>query len=375
MKKSIFILSLIIIASSCSMDNPEMIKQQIKKKKEQVSKLNEQIALMEGGIETDSASADEGFSVPVSVKKLNPEAFEHFIDITGKLEAEEDAFISPEMNGQIKKIYVKEGQSVKKGQLLVALNTAMIESNINQVKTGLALATKLYDKQKELWDQNIGSEMQFLEAKNAKESAQASLETLQAQLDMARIRAPFSGLVETIMLKEGELAAPGMQVIQLVSLDNLKIYGNISERYMSSIQKGDEVIVKFPDAGDLSIDIPIHRVGNVIDDKSRTFRIEMKIDNTDKKLKPNMYTTIKVKDFSSDNALVVPAIIVKQDAQGDYIYVANNDQGSPRAEKRYVKVGLTNNDLTIINEGVKPGEDVIVNGYTQVSNNVGINIR
>ena len=147
------------------------------------------------------------------------------------------------------------------------------------MKTGLELANKLYEKQKELWDQKIGSEMQYLEAKNAKEQAEARLATLEAQLDMARIKAPFSGVVETIMLKEGELAVPGMQVIQMVSLNNLKLYGNISERYMTSIKKGEMVIINFPDVEGLNVEVPIHRIGNVIDNASRTFRIEMKINN------------------------------------------------------------------------------------------------
>ena len=150
MKKTIFIISLFVIASSCNMSSPEMVKQQITRKMEQVKKINDQITALESLIETDSASADEGFIVPVSLKMMDPEPFEHFIEVTGKLEAEEDAFISPEMNGQIKNVYVKEGESVKKGQLLVALNTAMIESSIREVKSGLSLATELYEKQKEL---------------------------------------------------------------------------------------------------------------------------------------------------------------------------------------------------------------------------------
>jgi RND family efflux transporter MFP subunit len=192
---------------------------------------------------------------------------------------------------------------------------------------------------------------------------------------MARVKAPFSGVIESIMLKEGELAAPGMQLIQLVNPYRLKLYGNISERYMSSVRKGDEVIVSFPDVEDLSFKVPIYRVGSVIDDKSRTFRIEMKIDNADGKLKPNMYTTIKFSDFSSETAMLVPAIVIKQDIQGKYLYVADRNGGQPLARKKYITTGLSYNELTVITAGLDLGDEVIIKGYSQVSDGAGIVMR
>jgi len=255
-KKVITLLSLALIAAACNMNSPEMIQQQIKKKKAQVKEINEQIAQLEENLQEDE-STEVKYRIPVSIKDIQSEPFKHFIKITGKLEAEEDAFISPEMNGQVEKVYVKEGDAVKKGQLMVSLNTTLIESSIKEIKTGLELANKFFDKQQELWDQKIGSEMQYLEAKNAKEQAEARLASLQVQLDMARVKAPFAGVVETIMIKEGELAMPGMQLMQMVSLGNLKLYGDISERYITSIKPGDMVVVNFPDVEGLNITAPV----------------------------------------------------------------------------------------------------------------------
>ena len=375
MKKLLIITSMAVLASACNMNSPEMLEQQLKKKKDQVRELNDQIASLEEQLSQNPVEVAATFLVPVTVKSMDPQPFEHYIEITGRLEAEEDAFISPEMNGQIDKIYVKEGQSVKKGQLLLSLNTSITESSIQEVKTGLELATKLYEKQKDLWDQKIGSEMQYLEAKNAREQAEARLATLEAQLDMARVRAPFTGLVETILLKEGELAAPGRQVIQMVSLNKLKLYGNISERYMTSIKKGDIVIVNFPDVKGLSVKIPIHRVGNVIDNTSRTFRIEMKINNRQKNLKPNMYSTIQVNNFKTASAFVVPSVSIKQDIKGNYLYVASKEEGEIKARKRYIETGLSFKDQTMIREGVSQGEEVIVRGFAQVSDGVNISVK
>lgn len=375
MKKLLIVTSMVVLASACNMNSPEMLEQQLKKKKDQVRELNDQIASLEEQLTQNPGEEAASFLVPVTVKGMDPQPFEHYIEITGKLEAEEDAFISPEMNGQIDKIYVKEGQSVKEGQLLLSLNTSITESSIQEVKTGLELANKLYEKQKDLWEQKIGSEMQYLEAKNVMDQAEARLATLEAQLDMARVRAPFTGVVETIMLKEGELAVPGMQLIQLVSLYNLKLYGNISERYMTSIKKGEIVIVDFPDVKGLNVKVPIHRVGNVIDDASRTFRIEMKINNRQKTLKPNMYSTIQVNDFKTASAFVVPSVSIKQDIKGNYLYVATREGGELKASKRYIETGLSYKDQTMIKEGVSIGEEVIVKGFAQVSDGVNISVK
>jgi membrane fusion protein (multidrug efflux system) len=370
--KVVTLLGLVLLIGACNMNSPEMIEQQIKKKNEQVKKINDEIAQLESSLQPDSTS-DMKYRVPVTTKELQTEAFKHFIEVTGKLEAEEDAYISPEMNGQIETVHVKEGQTVKKGQIMVSLNTSLIESSIREVQAGLELANKFYDKQKELWDQGIGSEMQYLEAKNAKEQAEARLATLNVQLDMAKVKAPFSGVVETILVKEGELAMPGRQLVQLISLEKLKLYGNISERYMTSVSKGDNVIVNFPDVGDLSVDEPIFRVGNVIDNASRTFRIEVKIDNKNQLLKPNMYSIIRINDFSASSAFVVPSFVIKQDIKGNYLYLADTKEN--KARKRYVSTGLTYEDQTMIQEGVEKGEKVIILGFSQVSDGVDIDLR
>ncbi len=369
--KAITLISLVLIASACNMNSPETIQEQIKSKKAEVKTLNEEIiALQESQV---LETKDEvKYSVPVTVKEIQPELFNHYIDITGKLEAEGDAYISPEMNGQIETIHVNEGSYVKKGELLVSLNTSLIESSIREVKTGLELANKLFDKQQELWDQKIGSEMQYLEAKNVKEQAEARLATLEIQLEMARVKAPFSGVVETIIMKEGELAIPGMQLVQLISLNNLKVYGNISERYLTSVKKGNQVSITFPDFEGYSVKSPISRVGNTIDDGSRTFRIEIKVNNHKGSLKPNMYSIIRLNDFSSSEAHVVPSIVIKQDIKGSYVYVADEEN---KAVKKYVSTGLSYEDQTMITEGIKTGDKVIIQGFAQVSDGVDIDLR
>jgi membrane fusion protein (multidrug efflux system) len=175
------------------------------------------------------------------------------------------------------------------------------------------------------------------------------------------------------MVKEGEMAMPGMQLMQLISLGNLKLYGDVSERYMTSIKPGDMVFVNFPDMNSLNITAPVYRIGNVIDNASRTFRIEVKIDNHKQSLKPNMHSVIRVNDFSSPSSFVVPSVVIKQDIRGNYVYVV--DVEASKAKKRYITTGLSYEDQTMILEGISEEEGVIIKGFDQVSNGMDIELR
>ena len=310
----------------------------------------------------------------VEVQNLTPVKFQHFIEINGSVKAEQDAIVSPELNGQIKKIYIKEGDAVKKGQLLLTLNTSVTESTIREVKTSLSLAEETYKKQKELWEQNIGTEMQFLQAKNNKESLESKLRTLEAQMNMARLRAPFDGIIDNISMKVGEMASVGREVLHIVNITEMKVYGDVSESYLPSIHKGDWAEVTFPIYADMKLDATIHRIGQVINEKSRTFRIEIKLGNKDGKLRPNLITRIRLNDFSDDNALVVPSYIIKQDFTGWFLYVAEKKDEFHVARKTYITPGITYNNQTMVLDGLKENENVIVVGYNLVSGGAEITV-
>lgn len=374
MKKLLFIIPVVFLFSCAPKDTPEKKKEQLTQLKQRSMALKNKISQLEKELLADSVGLDGKSTLPVSVKVLSPEKFQHFIKVYGRVEAELDAFISPEQGGQIKRIHVSEGEMIKQGQLLVTLNTSVTESSIQEVKTGLELAEKLYMKQKELWEKKIGSELQFLEAKNAYESAQNRLNTLKAQLEMALIRAPFNGVVEQIMSKEGEMAMPGMQVMHVVNLKKISIDADVSESYLNSIKKGQKVFVSFSSIPGYTKEVPISRIGNVIEKNSRTFTIELKLDNSDERLKPNLISTVKISDFTSDNAIVIPSIIIKQDIQGLYVYVAQQVDETMVAQKTYITPGLTYGDQTMIKSGLEPDQKVIVTGYNLVSDRKKIRI-
>jgi membrane fusion protein, multidrug efflux system len=315
-------------------------------------------------------------AIKVTVKTMSHERFEHYFQANGSVEAVQDAFISPELNGQVKKVYVKDGQRVNKGQPLISLNSEVIESGIAEVKSALELASTIYKKRKGLWEKKIGSEIQFLESKTNKDSLENKLKSLKAQLRMAHIKAPFSGIVDKVFIKEGELAAPGLQLMQIVNLKKVYINADVSESYLPRVNKGDHANVMFPTYPELAMEAEIHRTGNVIKIQNRTFQVQLLLDNPGEKLKPNIIAIIKMMDYSEDYALLVPSIIIKNDLTGSYLYVAEKDEKSDKtvAKKIYVTPGMSEGSSTLVNKGLKTGQQVIVKGYNLVKNGMTVQI-
>ncbi len=360
----ITIISVFLISCSPNDENNSDAKK-LESYKEQIKDLNEKIA----DIEKESNNLEyTGLEIPVKVESIKMQPFSHSFIATGELESIEEAFISPEVNGQIISVNVAEGQHVRKGQLLAKLNTVIIENTISEVETQLSLAKTIYDKQTILWNKNIGSERQYLEAKNNYEGLQNKLNTLRAQYNMAIIKSPINGIVEDIFLKKGELASPGMQFMQIVNIDELYVTVKLSEAYLSVINKGDIVDISFPAYPGLIYSKPVFRTGNVINKQNRTFIVQIKINNEDGKLKPHLLTNVIINDYNTDQAIVLPSIIIKEDMKGSFIFVIGDDNNNSIAAKKYIKTGISYKDKTIVSEGLSAGEVIITDGYNNVSN-------
>ncbi|MBE0655643.1 MAG: efflux RND transporter periplasmic adaptor subunit, partial [Bacteroidales bacterium] len=350
------------------------IQKQIISYKDKISSYNEKIIALEEILASDTSFKHDDRATVIRILEMKPQTFKHFIQVSGKVTAEEEAFISPEINGQISRILVKEGQRVNSGQLLLVLNTDVTEKTIQEVRSSLELLTKLYEKQKSLWDQNIGTEVQYLQAKTNKESTEARLATLEEQLKMAQITAPFSGIVEDIMVKEGEMAMPGARLVHMVNLKDLSIEADVSESYLNDIRTGEIVEVEFPTFPGIKKMLPIIRVGSVIDNLSRTFQLELGLKNPDEKIKPNQLATLRINDFVSENAMVVPSLIIKQDITGYYLYVAENRDGVMKSTKKYIVPGRSAEEFTMVNEGLNPGMLVVVEGFNLVKDGTEVRI-
>ncbi len=225
-----------------------------------------------------------------------------------------------------------------------------------------------------LWKQNIGSEIDYLAAKNTKTSLESQLEALQAQRRMSQIKAPFDGIVDQIYPKVGEMAGPGFPVIEFVNLNKMVIKADISESYMNSIKAGQIVELSFSSIPGYKVKTPIVRISKVIASLSRTFEIEMLIDNPGEKIKPNMVSTISINDFTSNEAFVVPSLVIRKDFTGKYVYVVNQEDKKYLVGKKYITTGLSYEDNTMITKGLEIGDKVVVKGYNLVSAGVPVKL-
>lgn len=374
--KKILALSIAVILVSCGGNPEEQIKARLAELKEKSIAIDHEIKTLEDELALLKSGEGESGKIPVYVERLQYQLFEHFVIVNGAVEPVEEAKISPEVGGQIVKVAVKKGDRVSAGQLLVELNTSVTERGIQEVNTALELATKVYDKQKALYDQSVGSEIQYLEAKNAKESLERKLATLKAQLAMAVIKAPFTGIVDEVYVKEGELGAPGAPLLHLVSLKRMKVKANLAENYLSKIAEGDVVKLSFPTFPDILLSVPIKQIGNVVDYKSRTVPIELEFSNGNESIKANQIALLNLKDFEEAKAIVVPSLVIKQDSKGEFLFITSKDEaGETVAKKVYVKTGLSFRERTLIKSGLAVGDQIIVSGFNLVGNGSKVTIK
>jgi RND family efflux transporter MFP subunit len=376
--KNIIILLLIVAGiSSCQNTSNDLdsVKQQINDHRMEIVNLENEIRKLEKILADSNVSISEG-SILVGIQKIKSEKFVHYLDITGNVETHLQAYISPEINGLIKKIDVSEGEYVTKGQVLAVIDTEIIRNSIDEVKTQLELAKTMYQKQKELWDQNIGSEIQYLQAKNRKESLESKLKTLNSQMEKATITAPFDAYIENVFQKSGEFGSPGRQIFFLVNLKDLKVTADISEKYIPYLHIGDSVDISFPTFPNIKLREPISVIGAVINPNNRTIKVQIQIHNEDYTLKPNIIASLSLSDESVDSAIVIPAIVVKNDANGNnYVYVVDNSNGKLISKKRYIKVGNSYGNKTMVTDGLSIEDKLIVDGYNLVKNGSKIHIK
>lgn len=370
MRTHIVILVAILGLTACGGEKSlEEKKAALDAKKVELAKLQTEIQKMEEELMASDSSMvekkEEG--ILVAVKEMQPQEFKHYFNVNGSIEAIEQANVSPEQGGQIKQVLVKDGDRVSAGQVLVKLNTSVLQKSLDEVNSGIELAQTVYERQSKLWDQKIGSEIQFLQAKNNLESLQKKKETLIAQMGMSTITAPFSGIVDKVNQKVGELAAPGMPVLTMVNMSKMKVKADVSENYVKAVRPNAMVEVDFPSFG-YATKAPISTVGNIINPANRSFSVEVMVPNSEGILKPNGVATLRIKDFEAEKALVVPAITIGKDAKGDFVFVVKEEEGKKKAQKTYVTTGRTSEGKTMITEGLNAGDRVVVQGFNEVAN-------
>lgn len=368
-RKTIYTALLLVLMFSCG--NNDNKRDQLAEYKMQLSTLKKEITALENEIENEGGAEND--LVNVEVEELQLQSYNHYIDVVGKVLADENTVVSAEGPGKITRIAVKEGDHVREGQVLAYLNNDAIESQIAQVKAQLQLATTTFERRKKLCDMQIGSEIEYLQAKANKETQMQNLKALEAQLNMLTVKSQIDGVVDEIFQKSGEIAGPSIPFARVVNIGNIHVTADVGERYVGAIKSNDSTEIYIP-ALDSTIDATIFRSATVINDVSRTFKVRINLENKDHRVKPNLISKVKLKVYSADRLLIVPSILVKQDFEGDFLFVVEQKDGKTIAKKAYVKSIFDADNKTIISEGLKAGDNIVTEGYTQVVNGTQVKV-
>jgi len=372
MKKiGILAVGILLMISSCSQK-----KNKLDLKKDELVTLKSEIADLQGKVKIleeeivklDTSTVSEVKIKTVGFTAVSASVFRHYVSVQGSIEAEENLMVTSKIPGMITSVKVKEGDNVKQGQIVAVLDDEILRKSIDEVKSGLDQITVMYDKQKSLWDQKIGTEMQYLTLKNQKESLEKKLATLKSQIGQAYVTAPFSGVIDDVFVKTGSLASPGVPLMQLVNTSDLKATAKVPDSYVSYIREGDQVKVNFPDLNKV-IDAKVSYVGRIVDPLSRTFKIEVKIPGGNQDLKPNLMALIQINDKTSNSSIVIEESIVQPTEKGKIVFISAEDKGKKVAREITVTTGLSYNGKVEILTGLKPGDQLITTGYQDLSDN------
>lgn len=361
------------LLAACSATTPDDDKKgRLDKLKEQQASLTKEIQKLEAELAAENPdSAVTVRAKDVAVSELALQKFDHYVQTQGHIESENNVLVSAESMGVVTRVLVTEGQRVAKGQTLAQIDNSVIMRNVESMEAQLELATSVYERQKNLWDQKIGTEVQFLQAKTNKESLEKQLASLREQNEKTRIKSPFNGTVDAVAIKAGENIAPGMPAVRVVNNNDLKIKAAVSEAYVTDIKVGNTVLVNVSELKK-EINARVTFVGRTIDRLSRTFNVEVKLPD-DPDLRPNMTATIRVVFDSNPAAVVVPVNVIQEINEEKVVYTAEPKGKHMVATRKVITVqGVYGNRAEV--KGLEPGDKIITVGYQGLNDGDYINI-
>ena len=373
--KPILFLSVLALALSCNSNVKESQSlTDLKSKKEVLIKEMNRIGTELKAIETAISALDTLKKVmTVTAIKADVKAFNHYIEVQGTVKADQTIELHAEMGGTVSAILVKEGQKVTKGQVLATLDSEVIDNSVLQLETQLALATTTFERQARLWKQNIGSEIQYLQAKAQKEGLENSMKSMKAQARKMKIIAPFSGVIDQIFAKTGELTSPQMPFLRLVNLNTVYVESEITETYLKAIKKGTEVLLNFRSIG-TTLEASISQVGNFINPNNRSFKTRIDLENPNNELKANLLADIRINDFKA-TGIVIPSRLVQKDSNDQtFVYTIEPNGSTHTVVKTYMTEAMNYDNLSYISEGLLPTSILVDKGARLVNNNEDVKL-
>ena len=372
MKKTIISLSFSFLLVACGQETEKVVSSITSNKgtldELQIQKANYTLQIKELTLALDSLNQKlEKMSggqkrVLVTALEIKPQIFNHTIEIQANIKTRQNLQLFPEFGGRLNQILVKEGQEVKKGTLLAVIDGAGLQDQLDQMKLQLELVKTTFERTQRLWDQKIGSEMMYLEAKTRFKSQQKQVAQMRNQLSKTKIYAPFSGVIDEIIARKGSTLAPGMTpIMRIVNLDNMYVESDVPENYLANITKGSLAKVSIP-VLNVTQNTVVRQTGNFIQPNNRTFRVEAPIKNPTGMIKPNLNARLSIVDYSNLEALMIPFRVIRKNAKGNsfvFILTGQEENNGYIAEQRFVTLGMSKDELVEITKGVNT-EDLIV---------------
>jgi len=377
MKKILIITTAFILFSCSNASKTENIDELINSKNvkalsEKKASLQAEIAKIEEALAKLDNKKDEAL---VSVLTVKDTLFNHYLEIQGNVDTKENILIQPEFSGTLTSLTVKAGQKVSKGQILGRVDDAGMSQQLASLENQYALAKTTFERQKNLWDKKIGSEIQFLNAQTQMVSAQKAVAQMRAQLSKTIIRAPFTGTIDEVFVEKGQVVAPSQQgLMRIVNLNNMYVSTTVPETYIGKLKVGTEVDVYLAALGK-NYKGKVRQVGNFINPNNRSFGIEVSLPNPENLLRPNQVAKLKIIDYINKNAIVVPTNVVQEDAAGDkFVFVVDGSNGKTGiAKKAIVSVGKSSDNVTEILSGLSANDVIVTEGVNTISEGMKLN--
>ena len=381
MKKILIIISSLIF--SCQSENKSVIEviesnniDLIKLKREEINNKQQKIYKELNLIDLKLDELENNSKYPiVSTTKIIEQKFKHYVELQGDVKSDKVISIYPEFSGMINEIFIKSGENVDEGQILATIDDGGLKQQLSQLQITYNLAKTTYERQERLWNQKIGSEIQYLESKSMFEAQSEAIEQLNKQLSKTVIRAPFSGTVDNVIVKKGEVVYPGRSnLMLLVNMQEMYVESKVPENYINSITKGKDVIIEAP-VLNMILKSKISLVANYINPLNRTYRIEAEIPNNNYKIKPNLNVKIRVNDYTNENAILILLNHINIDSNNDeYVYKIIKKDGKNYASKTIVETGRNNGDFIEVLKGVNISDEIVSEGARKITNNSEVKI-
>lgn len=344
-----------------------------------MSSLQSQLSANINKLDEKIRELDKSRQLPlVSVDTLKQETFRHYAEVQGDVATDENIIIYPEYSGLLTQVNVDEGDRVRKGQVLARIDDGGLSSQLAQLEAQASLAKTTYERRKRLWEQNIGSEIEYLNAKTNYESTQNSVNQMKSQISKTVVRAPFSGVIDEVFTENGEVVSPGQsQLFRLISLENMYVEADVPENYLTKIKKGTNVKIQISSIGE-ELDGKVSQVGNNINPNNRTFKVQIAIPNSEGVIKPNQIATIMLNDYTSEESVIIPESTIQKNAMGEslvYILGESSNDSTGVAQKVIVETGYTYNDSIEVTKGLQSGQILIIEGAKNLRDGQEIKFR